>query len=125
MLTYEAMGRKIGSIVDQKNKAYGNSFQNAGRIMEVLFPSGIPKEKLDLALVLVRVIDKLGRIANEQHAFNEDPWLDIAGYAILMLGRLESDVFDESNWPSATDSFDYHQGNTPLATPRADRTPRR
>lgn len=100
MLSYEGMGQKIGRIVDAKNRAYGNSFANAGRIMEVLFPKGIPPEQMDLALVLVRIVDKLGRIANDVTAFGEDPWMDIAGYAILMLGQADPDVFGEVLPPS-------------------------
>jgi hypothetical protein len=32
---------------------------------------------------VVRILDKLFRIANDKSAFNEDPWQDIAGYGIL------------------------------------------
>jgi hypothetical protein len=34
-------------------------------------------------LAVVRILDKLFRIANDKNAFNEDPWQDIAGYGIL------------------------------------------
>jgi hypothetical protein len=36
-----------------------------------------------MLLTVVRILDKLFRIANSKDAFNEDPWFDIAGYAIL------------------------------------------
>lgn len=37
-------------------------------------------------LAIVRVFDKMMRIATDKDAFGEDPWRDIAGYAILLHG---------------------------------------
>lgn len=37
--------------------------------------------------MVVRVVDKLFRIANHKDAFGENPWADIAGYAVLMCGK--------------------------------------
>ena len=52
-------------------------------ILETLYPNGIqPEQYLDL-LAIVRVIDKLFRVANKKDAFGESPWRDICGYAIL------------------------------------------
>jgi|10_taG_2_1085330.scaffolds.fasta_scaffold84504_2 hypothetical protein len=74
---------EIGKLVEQKNLSYGNSFYKSEEILKVLFPNGIkPAQYTDL-LALTRVIDKLFRIANQKKAFEESPWDDIAGYAIL------------------------------------------
>ena len=52
-------------------------------IIKVLYPNGIqPKQYRDM-LAIVRVIDKLFRIANNKDAFGESPWRDIAGYSLL------------------------------------------
>lgn len=77
----------IAELVEAKQLAYGDSFGNAGRVLHILFPDGIPVEKLEDALTIVRVIDKLFRIANQKEAFNESPWKDILGYALLAVVR--------------------------------------
>lgn len=84
---YEEIGREIGKLVKEKQKAYGNSFGNSGKILKVLYPKGIPVEKYDDALTIIRVVDKLFRIAMEKDAFGESPWKDIAGYGILGVSK--------------------------------------
>jgi hypothetical protein len=81
--TYKEIGEEIGSLVDEKNAAYGSSFAECHKILSVLYPDGIKPEQYTDALAIIRVIDKLFRIANKKDAFGESPWKDIAGYAIL------------------------------------------
>jgi hypothetical protein len=80
---YTDIGIEIGSLVDEKNAAYGSSFAESYKILSVLYPNGIKPEQYTDALAIVRVIDKLFRIANKKDAFGESPWKDIAGYALL------------------------------------------
>jgi hypothetical protein len=80
---YEEIGNRIGSLVTEKNAAYGDSFGHASKILEVLYPDGIKLDQYRDALAIVRVIDKLFRLANRKDAFGESPWEDICGYAIL------------------------------------------
>ena len=82
-LDYVKTANDIGLLVSEKNKAYGDSFGEASKILEVLYPDGIPKESYRDALALIRVIDKLFRLANKKDAFGESPWRDICGYALL------------------------------------------
>jgi len=77
------MGRRIGALVEMKNKAYGDSFSKADKILAVLYPDGVMPEQYRDMLAVVRLIDKLFRIANRKDAFGESPWKDIAGYGIL------------------------------------------
>ena len=86
---YESLGKHIGASVLAKQKAYGDSFGRAGPIMRILYPDGISPDKMDDALVVVRIIDKLSRIATHRDAFGEDPFRDIAGYGILGAARNE------------------------------------
>lgn len=81
-MQYEAVGRDIGALVDSKNKQYGNAFNEAGKILKVLYPKGIQPEQYDDILAVTRVLDKLFRVANGKQG-QEDPWRDIAGYGIL------------------------------------------
>ena len=80
---YEKTAEEIGKLVAEKNAAYGSSFAEAHRILEVLYPQGIKPEQYPDALAIIRVIDKLFRLANKKDAFGESPWRDIAGYGIL------------------------------------------
>lgn len=81
--TYKQLGEEIGKLVEEKNAAYGSSFAECHKILSVLYPEGIKPEQYTDALAIIRVIDKLFRIANNKDAFGESPWNDIAGYAIL------------------------------------------
>ena len=80
---YESIGQQVGSLCAEKNEAYGDSFGQACRILEVLYPTGIKPNQYRDALAITRVIDKLFRLANKKDAFGESPWKDICGYAIL------------------------------------------
>ena len=81
--SFKDIGTEIGSLVDQKNAAYGSSFSRSEEILKVLFPDGVKPEQYTDLLAITRVLDKLFRIANKKDAFGESPWRDIAGYAIL------------------------------------------
>lgn len=86
MRDFAKIGRDIGELVQSKNEAYGDSFANSGEIFKFLFPDGIPPEKYTIALALVRILDKIFRLATNPNYNNENCWQDIAGYCILMLG---------------------------------------
>ena len=88
---YEQIAQDIGALVDRKNRAYGNSFRESGQVMRLLYKKGIKPEQCDQALVVVRILDQLFRIANDPTAFGEDPWMDIAGYALLMCREFDPD----------------------------------
>lgn len=82
-MTFLQIATEIGTLVQEKNEAYGDSFSRAGDIMELLYPDGIMPSQYKDALGVVRVIDKLFRIATRKDAFGESPWKDIAGYGVL------------------------------------------
>ncbi len=83
MKKFEAIGSDIGKLVQEKNEAYGDSFSKAERILQTLYPEGVKPTDYKNMLALVRVIDKMFRIATDKDAFGESPWKDICGYAIL------------------------------------------
>jgi hypothetical protein len=86
-ISYREIGKEIGKLVDEKQAAYGDSFGKSGAVMKILYPEGIRPDQIDNALCVVRIIDKLFRIASQPKAFGESPYLDIAGYGILGYGR--------------------------------------
>ena len=87
---YREIASSIGKLVGEKNKAYGDSFGQACKILEVLYPEGIKPAQYRDALAITRVIDKLFRLANKKDAFGESPWRDICGYAILGVANDET-----------------------------------
>ena len=81
------IGNAIGNKVTDKNKAYGNSFETVAGALRLLYPNGIKPEQYGDALTLVRVWDKMMRIATDKDAFGESPWEDITGYGILAVEK--------------------------------------
>lgn len=86
---YERLGAEIGRLVTSKQAAYGDAFGRSGEVMRILYPGGIRPEQLDDALAVVRVLDKLFRIATDRDALGESPWRDVAGYGLLGAARVE------------------------------------
>lgn len=83
MKDYENIGAQIGKLVAEKQAAYGDSFGKSGDVLRILYHNGIKPDQYDDALAVVRIVDKLFRIANSKDAFGENPYMDIAGYGIL------------------------------------------
>lgn len=87
---YARLGEYIGGIVDDKQKAYGDAAKSCGAALALLYPNGVqPNAYADL-LTIARVWDKLSRVATAGGAadpMGEDPWMDIAGYAMLAYAR--------------------------------------
>jgi hypothetical protein len=81
---YEAKGRDIGRLVDQKQKQYGDSFHKCGAYLRLLYPEGIKPEQYNDLLALVRDFDKSMRIATGNQG-DENAWKDKAGYALLAM----------------------------------------
>jgi len=99
MADYEKLGTDIGKLVQEKQQAYGDTISKTGAIMRILYPAGVSVEKLGDMLLVVRVLDKLCRLADgEKTAFGESPWRDIAGYGLLGLVGLAKDTKGEKQY---------------------------
>lgn len=86
------MAEQIGKLVAEKQAAYGDSFGKSGQVMRILYPDGIRPDQIDDALCVVRIVDKLFRIATDRDALGESPYRDIAGYGILGAVRVEGET---------------------------------
>lgn len=80
---FAGTGRAIGELVEEKNTAYGSAFADSARFLELLYPSGVPLSAYTDVLLMVRIFDKMKRIATAKDAFGEDPFRDIAGYGVI------------------------------------------
>jgi len=93
-LSYQNLAETIANLVDAKQAAYGDAFNKAGKCLEQLFPNGVKKEQYTDLLCIVRILDKLFRIANEPDAFGESPFGDIVGYGLLGMKRHAEHNYD-------------------------------
>lgn len=89
-LLFTATAARIGKLVTEKNAAYGDAAAKSAAILSQLYPAGIAPEQYTNALLIVRILDKLCRIAaGNDGAFGESAWTDIAGYGVLGATRKE------------------------------------
>ena len=89
MKDFEKIGEKVGKLVQEKQEAYGDSFGRSGECLRQMFPYGIKVDQYDDVLTIVRILDKLFRLANNPHAFDENPYQDIVGYGMLGMNRYD------------------------------------
>ena len=81
----------LGSLLEEKNKAYGSAFSKSSEVLKILYPEGINPDQYTDLLLTTRILDKLFRIATDKSAFNEEPWKDIAGYGLLGVFKEQED----------------------------------
>lgn len=96
---YKKVGLEIGTLVTKKNKSYGDSFAKCGKILKILYPNGFRVEDYGNVLAIVRILDKMFRIATDADFESEQPWGDICGYALLKVTEreLRKVVIDKGN----------------------------
>ena len=84
---FSILGDQVGDLVNDKQRAYGDSFGRSGECLRQMFPKGIKPDQYDDLLTIARILDKLFRLANDPSAFDENPYRDIVGYALLGMNR--------------------------------------
>ena len=45
MQTYRDLGTNIGRLVEEKDQAYGSSFQRSQEILKILYPEGVQPDR--------------------------------------------------------------------------------
>ena len=90
MYDYVELGKEVGKLVVEKQVAYGDSFGRSGVVLRALYPKGVKPEDYDNMLAIVRIVDKLFRIATDINALGESPFRDIAGYGLLGTAKVET-----------------------------------
>lgn len=78
----------LGKLLAEKNLAYGDAFSKTTQILTLLYPNGIKVQQFKDVHVLVRMLDKMSRIAQDNDPMGESPYKDLAGYAILAQANL-------------------------------------
>lgn len=77
----------LAGILQAKNEMYGNSYADTGTFLRLLWPSGCSAGELDHVMLCARMFDKMKRLAAAKPGDEEDPLLDLAGYAVLGLAN--------------------------------------
>lgn len=98
---HEQIAFDIAGLVDEKQKAYGDSVGKSERIIAILmedYDNGdgtytIPQALIPHLLYQIRIIDKQNRVfSNPEHdLMDESPYQDILGYALLMLAKQQKE----------------------------------
>ena len=87
---------EIAVIVDRSNAAYGDAFGASARFLELLWPQGVEPCHYANVLAVIRIFDKLMRIAHCRDAFGESPARDVAGYGGLLYAlHIDADSVEE------------------------------
>ena len=98
MNNYEEIGKNIGALVDKKNKAYGNSFSDVESFIKMIFPEKINVDNYGDAIFIIRLFDKMKRLATDKNAFNEDVYKDIIGLAVRLYVLNNPESCGEKQW---------------------------
>lgn len=80
-----AQAEQTARLVAKKNEAYGSAFEDCTHFLKLLYPIGVPPKDYQPMLTLVRIFDKMKRIATDPEYGGEEPWRDINGYSLLEL----------------------------------------
>ena len=98
--SYKQLASELGSLVDTKNKAYGNSFNKTAEMIKLFLQDyqnedgtfTIPECMVEVISRQTRFIDKQSRIFNNPSGdlMDESPYSDMAGYSLLgMMSDME------------------------------------
>lgn len=80
MKTLKELTNELGDLLEDKDQKYGSSTTVSGTMLRLLYPQGVPVSQYQNVTLLVRIFDKMKRIATG--ASDENSWQDIAGYGV-------------------------------------------
>jgi hypothetical protein len=87
--TLKDIATEVASLVEDKSRQYGDSVGKTGDILTALYPTGIRPDQYNALLLVVRMLDKISRLANQgpdgRDKGGESPYRDIIGYGLLGL----------------------------------------
>lgn len=88
---YPEIGRKVGELVEKKQRLYGDSYGKSGNVLQILYPEGISPEQYEDLLFVTRLLDKLIRFTSntptERLGQDESPVGDMLGYCLLEMKK--------------------------------------
>lgn len=101
------LAASLGDLLASKQAQYGDSVGATSEILRQLYPDGIALENYDGLQLVVRILDKLKRVATHglgQDLGRENPMLDVAGYGLLGVELAERRALDAAEAASQRES---------------------
>ena len=92
MKTYKETAFRLAGLVEDKQIKYGDSFSKCGTFLKLLYPNGVSLDQYNDMLTIVRIFDKLCRVATSKKAYGENPFEDIVGYSLLKIVKDQIDL---------------------------------
>lgn len=84
---FKAYADEIARLLEEKQKAYGDSARKTQEVLKIYFPNGIRPDQYIHVHTIIRSCEKFFRIANRQEgakdAGGESPYLDLTGISML------------------------------------------
>jgi hypothetical protein len=87
---FSEIADELATMLAVKNRKYGDSYAKMAHVLPLFYPNGVPADGLLDAVFILRIVDKLMRIASDQRDDEEDPLLDLCGYGILRLREIRN-----------------------------------
>lgn len=84
---YDQTAASIAAMLETKQVQYGDSVGTAPAILALLYPDGVRVDQYADLLTVVRMLDKLKRVATANADDPEDAWVDLCGYSLLRLAE--------------------------------------
>lgn len=112
--SFEKVLADFGKDIDRKNASYGNSFSKSIDFLKLFWPDEIKKENYEMAFLLVRLFDKIGKITVDKDSFGDDSYSDLIGlsYRICNEGKYKGSIeYSYAEYDIETPEFIALQSN--------------
>jgi hypothetical protein len=101
--TLKEIAVDIAEVVQIKGEAYGDALSSTTLCLDALYPEGMNGDDYANAALIIRILDKLKRIATNNENAGENPWLDVAGYALRAVYNARLKEFEEEPGAEVSD----------------------
>lgn len=77
--------QNLEDVFNKKSEEYGDTDLKVGRMMDILYPEGVPLEQYGDFLFSLKILEKISRLSskNISEEARADLMQDLAGYGIL------------------------------------------
>lgn len=79
-------GNKLKEIIKERNKVYGNNFEQTGKVLSILYPNGITlttEKQFNRFGIIMQIAGKLARYTNNEKP-HQDSLDDLINYGTIL-----------------------------------------
>ena len=84
--------KDMQDLAKRKNKTYGDSYDKAGKILDILYPNGPTGLSTVLYFLIVQIVHKLSRVSQTKGMSLIDSLIDLSMYSILAIVQVEKET---------------------------------